>query len=318
MRRLAILLDHCALVFLVLSSTATAALVRYEPFNYVDVGTTVEGKTNPDGASWLGAYSGGVAPSLIKVASGNLAMPPQLLPAVGNSAEIDGGPSTMDDNSQQQGKALRLPFASDGVAANSGGTIYYSLALRVDELTGATNTTGGWLLGLNNTTGATTTNPTAAGARLQARVDPTDGNKYNLGVFRNVNATAAAPTWSGPLTVGETLFLVGSYEAVAGGQNDIARLWINPDPSTFGDASFSPTTTAPTLIDDRTGTGTDIGIFSVLLRQSPAPHVTLDELRIGTTWADVTPVVPEPSSLVLAAGALAAARRKRIHQLRAG
>jgi hypothetical protein len=285
-------------------------LLRYEPFDYDAVGTTVEGKTNPDSETWVGAYGNATAPSLIKVKSGSLDVPFPLLPEVGNSAEVDGGPSSVGTNPQQNGKALRLPLGTT-ITLNSGDTVYYSMALRIDELTGSNNTTGGFFFSMNNSAGATTNNPGANAAKIQVRIDPTDPAKYNLGIFRNVNATAAATSWSGPLTVGDTLFVVGSYETVAGDQNDIARLWINPDPSTFADAAFSPLTTPPTLIDNSTLTGQDIGIASVLLRQSPAPHVTLDELRVGNTWADVTPI-PEPASLalLLAACAYGFARRR--------
>jgi hypothetical protein len=288
----------CTFVFLVCccAHSATAALLRYEPFDYNDVGTTVEGKTNPDGETWVAAYGNATPPGLIKVTSGNLGMPPEMSQAVGNSAEIDGGPSSVGTNPFQNGKALRLPLDDDGatvVTMNSGGTVYYSLALRIDELTDSTNTTGGFFIGLNNGGAASASNPTASAARLQARIDPTDGTQYNLGIFRNVSATGAAASWGGPMTVGETLFVVASYETVPGLQNDIARLWINPDPSTFRAA----TPPAPTLIDNTTGVGTDIGIASILLRQSPAPHVTVDELRVGTDWRSVT--IPEPASLCL-------------------
>jgi PEP-CTERM motif-containing protein len=305
MRHLAILLVCCC------AMPAQAALLRYEPFSYADaVGTTIEGKTNPDGETWVAAYGNSVAPSLIKVAGADLAGPFPV-PPLTVAAELDGGPSTVATNPQQVGKSLRLPLGG-GVAVDSGGTIYYSLALRIDELTGSTNVVGGFFLSLNNSAGATTTNPTANAAKIQARIDPNEGDKYNLGIFRNINATAAAPSWSGPLTVGETLFLVGSYEAVPGAQNDIARLWINPNPSTFGDPLFSPLTTPPTLIDNSTGSGTDIGVASILLRQSTAPHLTLDELRVGTDWASVTPVVPEPGSwalLLVGLGVMSCRRR---------
>lgn len=95
------------------------------------------------------------------------------------------------------------------------------------------------------------------------------------------------------MTPGETLFLVAASELVPGTQNDVSRLWINPDRSTLGDASPPPAT----LIDNSTGTGTDIGVFSIILRQSPAPFLTLDELRVGTTWAAVT--IPEPAAFGL-------------------
>jgi MYXO-CTERM domain-containing protein len=269
---------------------AQSPLILYEPFNYNDVGTTLEGKMDAAGDTWVGAYGSAVAPSLITVGTGSLTMPAQLPAAVGNSAALDGGPSTVATNPQQAGKALRLPFPTGtGVAADSGGTIYYSMALRVNDLTGSNNTNGGFFFSLNNSTAATTSNPSSAPGKLQMRIDPTDATKFNIGVFRNVNAAAAATSWSSALNVGDTYFLVGSVEAVAGLQNDPARLWINPAASTYGNTMFDPTTTPPTLIDNSTGSGTDVGLFSVLLRQSVAPHLTLDELRVGTTWASVTP-----------------------------
>jgi hypothetical protein len=250
----------------------------------------VEGKVNPDGETWVSAYAA-AAPTGTLVASGNLSMPPALKQPVGNSAEINGSAGGAS-------KALRLPLGAT-IAQNGGATAYYSLALRVDELTGSTNTTGGFFFAFNNSAVATTANPTAAVARLQGRIDPVDPTKYNLGIFRNVNAAAAATSWTGPLNVGDTYFLVGSYETVLGDQNDIARLWVNPAASTFADPFFSPLTTPPTVIDNTTGTGSDIGVASIILRQSPAPHVTLDEVRVGDTWADVTPLVPEPGSWTL-------------------
>jgi hypothetical protein len=249
----------------------------------------------------LTAYAA-AAPNVINVAAGNLAVPGLIPAPIGQSASIDG-------SGNGAGKAIRLPLGG-GVAVDAGGTVYYSLALRVDELTGSTNTTGGFFLGLNNSAVATTSNPTAAGARLQGRIDPTDPNSFNLGIFRNINAVAAATSWSGPLTVGETYFLVGSYESVPGTQNDIARLWINPSPGLFGDPGFSPITSPPTVIDNSTGAGSDIGIASIILRQGPAPHVTLDELRVSTDWASVT--APEPASwglLVVGLGAMCLRRR---------
>lgn len=277
MRKLVVLLCFTEFIW-ILPSLAAGALLRYEPFDYSDVGATVEGKTNPDGETWVSAYAS-TAPNAINVASGNLSMPPEMNPPVGNSAEING-------SGNGAGKALRLPLGE----TLSAGSVYYSLGLRIDELTGSTNVVGGFFIGLNNSGVATTANPTAAGARLQARIDPTDGTKYNLGIFRNVNASAAATSWSGPLGVGETHFVVASYEIVSGTQNDVARLWINP--------VLNGSEPAATLTDSTTGTGSDINIASIILRQGPAPHVTLDELRVGTTWQSV---IPEPASIFLMA-----------------
>jgi hypothetical protein len=68
--------------------------------------------------------------------------------------------------------------------------------------------------------------------------------------------------------------------------------------STFGDNSLTP---APTLSD--TTAGTAINVASIILRQSPAPFVTVDEIRVGTDWASVT--APEPGTLTLVALACA-------------
>ena len=43
-------------------------------------------------------------------------------------------------------------------------------------------------------------------------------------------------------------------------------------------------------------------IASIVLEQPVGgPVGEIDDLRVGLTWADVTPVVPEPSALVLGA-----------------
>lgn len=266
-------------------------LLRYEPFDYTPVGATIEGNTNPDGETWVGAYnpnSPSVPPGNIKIGSGSLTMPAELGDGIGNSADLDLSNSTISDNVNQSGKALRLPL---GTTVTSG-SVYYSMALRVDNLTDALANTGGFLVALNNSAGPTTQNPTAGAARLQAHVDPLDPAKYELSILRNRGFSAVGDTtWSGGLTVGETLFIVASIEIVDGTQNDIARLWINP-----GDlgAETAPPATLTDLPPAETPNGTDINIASVILRQSPAPSVTLDELRVGTTWASVTAAAAPP------------------------
>jgi hypothetical protein len=286
-------LIHHALQCVLASSlvtSASAALLVYEPFNYTE-NTRVLGQTNAfTGTPWRLAAASTAAgdTTAINVASGNLSPPPGLAPAVGNSATITGVGNL-------SGASNRLAFdsSSTGFAADSGNTVYYSLLLRADSLSGSNSTVGGFFIGLNNTgDAATATNPTAAAARIQARIDPTDSTKYDLGIFRNVGATSGATSWSGPLDLSLTHFIVASIEQVTGGGNDIARMWIDPDPSTFS----GPTAPAATRTDSSTG-GTDIGAFSIILRQSPAPYFSLDEIRVGTSWGDVT--VPEPASISL-------------------
>jgi hypothetical protein len=276
-----------------LTAGASAELILYEPFDYPS-GQRVLGQTNPStGNPWrLAAAVGTTDTTAINTAAGNLTAPPGLSDALGNSATITGVGNL-------SGATNRLGFPTGtGANTNSGETVYYSLLLRIDDVSNSNTGVGGFFIGLNNLGDtASTPNPGSVAARLQVRQDPGDTSKYNLGIVRQRAPDAANPitSWSGPMTPGETLFLVASSEMVPGNQNDIARLWINPDPSTFRDVTPPPAT----LIDNTTGIGTDIGAFSILLRQSPAPFLTLDELRVGDTWADVT--IPEPTTVVLVA-----------------
>ena len=176
---------------------------------------------------------------------------------------------------------------------HSSGNVYYSFAFRADALTGSNSTIGGFFISFNNTGNSSqTTNPSVAPARIQSRIDPTDSSKYDLGIF-NITATAASTSWSSGLTLGVTHFIVAGYTFNTGSStDDVASLWIDPDPSTF----LTATPPTPTV----TGTGGDVaspGISSILLRQSPAPFLTLDELRIGTDWGSVT--TPEPGTITL-------------------
>jgi hypothetical protein len=294
----------CAVVSVSLTSAASAALIVYEPFDY-PANQRVLGQTNPsNGNTWLRAAAA-TDTTAINTAAGSLTPPLGLAEAAGNSAKITGvGTSS--------GGANRLGFA--GFGTNSGNTVYYSLLLRIDDVSNSNNTLGGFFIGFNdNGNVATATNPTSVAARLQVRQDPTDISKYNLGIIRQraPAGTGADVNWTGPMTPGETLFLVASTEQVPGPQNDISRLWINPDPSFYGE----PVPPPATLTDNTTGVGTDIGAFSIILRQSPAPFLTLDELRVGTTWGDVTPL-PEPGTFgLLMLGAIGLLTRRRLRNV---
>jgi len=285
-----------ALASLVLAGTSSANLIIYDGFDY-STGSLL-GKTNPStGNNYLRAGTS-TNPTAINVVSGSLASPGGTYPTpVGNSLALTG----IGDNS---GSTDRLALPS----TISTGTVYYSMLLRGDSLSGSNNTTGGFFIGLNNTGNSSqTTNPSVAAARIQSRIDPTDASKYDLGIFSNVAATAGATSWSGPIALSGTHLIVCSYTFnTATATDDVASMWIDPDPSTFSNASAP----APNF----TATGSDIsspGVSSVIFRQSPAPFFTMDEFRLGTNWSDVF-TVPEPASLsLLAIGASLLVRRRR-------
>jgi hypothetical protein len=286
----------CAGILGLAASQASAAVLIYEPFDYT-VGQDLLGQVHSSTRPWRRASPVASPPSSIDIVGGNLAVPSALPAGTGNSITIPGVGSPA-----ASGAATRLALAT-GIVANTDVTVYYSLSLRVDALTGSNNTTGGFIAGFNNTGDIdTTTNPGSVSAKLQMRIDPTDGTKFNIGVFNNRNATAAATSWSGPLNVGDTYFVVAAIDMNTAASDDISSMWINPGSLGAG----SPP--AATLVDT-TPAGTDIGTASIIMRQSPAPWVTVDELRVGETWADVT--APEPSSVaLLALGGVGLLRRR--------
>jgi dipeptidyl aminopeptidase/acylaminoacyl peptidase len=123
--------------------------------------------------------------------------------------------------------------------------------------------------------------------------DTTDNPaNYNIGLRKNPSSTTVWDT--GVYTAsaaGPVHFAVSSYTFnSASATDDTVSLYLNPHPSTFGGAVPASGTILSTAAGGDVGSGQ---IASFLLRQAnqgTAPQgIALDELRIGTTWADVTP-----------------------------
>jgi hypothetical protein len=96
---------------------------------------------------------------------------------------------------------------------------------------------------------------------------------------------------------GETVLIVGAYEFVAGSFNDVARMWINPNPADFGSAL--PPTATLTAAPGGSVADSSANVLAFNLRNvntvGTPTGVLFDELRVGTSWADVMPsAVPEP------------------------
>jgi hypothetical protein len=151
------------------------------------------------------------------------------------------------------------------------GTVYYSFLLDVTSL-GSLNTTGGYFTGFNEGTGSN------YGATVWTRKD---GTGYDIGI--NPRTTVTNTVWSTATVINTTVFIVISYQMVTGTTNDVVKMWINPTPGG----------TEPAATASATNTGTDLAnVDRILIRQDAAattPFIQMDELRIGTTWADVTP-----------------------------
>jgi hypothetical protein len=206
--------------------TILSPLPWREPFAYLP-GDVLGGKITPDSRTWADVGAGTVG-LYITNQPGNLTVP-ELAAPFGSSIRFDG-----------LGKSARLSFPSPFTT----GTLYYSFALKVLDLTGA-SASGGFIAGFNNSTGTQANQPTAVGTRLYLR---TAGGGFNLGVAKD-SSTSTDWVWDSTVfNINQTIFVVGSYTF---GAIAVAKLWINPNPTNFGAAAPPPATLVAT-------TGTDI------------------------------------------------------------
>lgn len=240
-------------LFVILSFNSFSQAIFTESFNYT-----------PDAVSGLAAQSAGVWSKVnsgdsILVAGGNLSYS-GLAASVGNKITYGG---TGTDYYR-------------GFTSQTSGTVYCSFLLNVTSI-GTLGTTGGYILAL--TDGTTTNFASTLWIRLSGTSD------FNIGI--NPRTTTANTVWlPNTLNVNTTYLVVIALNSVSGTTNDISKIWINP--VSLGGVEPTPDLTS-------TNTGTDLtSIQRVLLRQpgtaAEAPAVLeIDEMRVGTTWADVTP-----------------------------
>ncbi len=226
---------------------AQVTLPHYDGFNYPN-GSPLGGQ-----GGWVNNNSG----DSVLIAAGNLSYP-GFAASSGNKIKFDG--AGMDPTKR-----------FDSTAS---GTVYCSFLLKVTGV-GSLTTTGGYFAGYYNTTTGTTT-----GASVWTRLD---GTSFDIGISTRITSPVS---WSSIKSLDATYLIVGAYQFVDGTTNDSAKLWINPDASTFGRTEPPPTLAAVNNAADLAS------VVRFMVRQDAAtltPFIEMDELRIGTRWADVTP-----------------------------
>jgi len=196
------------------------------------------------------------------------------------------------------GKTERLALGDSPVTT---GSVYYSLLIQVFAPAPATPI---FVAGFNNLTGPQASQPQTIGARLYIQAGDADG--FQIGVSKNSSKIADVALDGANHPFEQTLLVVGKYEIMDDtqtGTDDIAQIWLDPDPATFGAASAPEATLTAPLIGPDLGVAHFPTIASFILRQGIAalPSVQVDELRIGTSWADVTSSTPQPIPLPPAA-----------------
>ena len=223
----------------------------FEPFNYT-----------PDPTNGLFTQSAGLWTRIntgdsILVTSGSLSYP-GLAASTGNKVSYDNAGADY----------------YTGFTSQTTGTVYGSFILNIASITATT--TGAYF-----TSFIQDASTSSFGGAVWVRSSTTAG-KYNIGVSTRSNS---AVSWlTADLDPGTSYFVVFAYEMVAGTANDVAKIWLNT--TAIGGTEPAPDATAVP--------GTDLSsVARVLLRQDNTTNmpffVQLDEYRIGTTWASVTP-----------------------------
>lgn len=119
------------------------------------------------------------------------------------------------------------------------------------------------------------------GGRIAATVSTVDNTKYRLHIQNNSGGASSLYTeFPQDLIFGQTYLIVVKLDTTT--TPPTASLWVNP--STLGGAE-------PTgAVTNNTGTGTGANFNTILLRNAAATaKVEVDEIRVGNTFAEVTP-----------------------------
>jgi hypothetical protein len=330
-----------------LGGQALATLVVYEPFDYPTTASTASpgparSLSGTEGTNIAPAASGNGAGGYVNPSNGQLWIPKAASAntafSVANDAAIVSSNLSVSGLKASTGNAASygnlghtplLPLGQVFTPSQVGTEVYYSLAFRVDDITNLVST-GGIVAGLSNVAATGSIgNPGVAAAAVFVRPDQGNPGHYQIGLGKTLTGGTGA-TFTGSFALGATQFVVGRYTLFdnngspepntnPAGTNDVASLWINPASGSFG-ALAAP---APDIVNGPGGNdppGANNTIQSVFLRQSGAANgqnvadvIVADELRVGTTWGAVTPAIPEPGTLALAAigGAMALAVGRR-------
>ena len=209
-----------------------------------------------------------------------------------------GGMKCVDENftypgyqNATEGKAVKLGgnvngmgealFAKivDSPAKAVKGTVYYSVLFRVDKA--HTKATTGHFIGLVQKEESFVTNR-GQGTNVTARLGISKGSeesKFKFGMAKNSYATMDVSDTEYDL--GTTYLAVVKYVPVEGEHNDVLTLYINP-------SSTDVEPSNPVLmVDGNDGMEYADPVQAVTLAQETVPVMTVDAVRVSTTYADL-------------------------------
>jgi hypothetical protein len=277
---------------LLIAAPAHGALIAYEGFDYA--AGNLPGNNGGTG-DWGGAWAGGST-----VVSGT------------DTNAAWGG--TDNSGGVHRTQALATRAISTAFVGSSSVPLYFSAEFQKNGPQGVVSNSNGYgvFLALTNSADANTvTNTVRIGLnkpnnlahQFNARIGTgTSTAQVNTQFGSYAHSTDGATT---PPYVGSTVLLVGKIEFNVDGVNDRLTVWADPTSFEAGGASV---VVEGANIGWETPTIAKTQAFN--LAPSTQGDAYIDNIRIGTTWADV--VIPEPGSLaLLALGGLCGFRRRR-------
>jgi hypothetical protein len=267
------------------TSSASGMLFFYDSFNYSPSGTSLGTAGAP---TWT---KNGTSPDPTVQSAGGLAYPGLQISADTVSLQYDG--SGINSGSG-------APAATDSATLSTGintGSVYYSLLLKVTAVqigtgngfgTGANPMTGSFMAGLM--TSAANTAPANGTAAAPLLIRSGDGTQfsatYQLGTSKTATAADRQFYTAQSFNVNDTVFIVLKY-TFDSANGDSASLFIDPTP---GSVEPAPQLSVSAGVNLTLGTPAGIKSFFVRNNTVEPDALLIDELRIGDTWQDVTPM----------------------------
>ncbi len=262
-----------------LLQSASATLLFSDGFNYT-AGTTLHGN---DG--WT------LGSSPLSITNANLTYP--------NLADLGGNSLSITQSSASS------TVANFNATPVTSGTVYFSFLLAPTALPTAN-------LELAALLASGSTGPSGSADPLGVYIgQQTAGVTYKIGVRHGGSGASYAS--SAGFTLNSTNFFVVAYTFNPSTTDDSVSLWVNPTPG-----GSLPVADVTVVANSGTVDAANLQVIGFKANSgATAGNWVVDTLRIGDTWADVTPsVVPEPSTFVLAGAGLGimlmVIRRRRI------
>lgn len=290
------------------SLPASANLLGYDGFNYLPPGTAagsglagLDGGTDwaleapADQVDWIANNDGFKTDP-----SGGLSY---------GSLNTQTGAVTDDGTTSPNNESYFRQSSGPDMTESASGVRWFSFLLDADAVA-SSGTPGQRMMwgGLTDSTGSSTSLSTNVGFSIL-----TTATSYEISArFRTTESASRIA-----MQFDETLLIVGKYTHNSTG-NDFVEIWLNPDASTLGGADITSGSTADgyaSIANTNNNLNRGASAWVITAAGNPIGNNftgTFDEVRIGDTYADVTPI-PEPATLLLATlgGLLVIGRRRR-------